>query len=148
MPIQKLFQKKEFDDSVDYRHEYVEQLFKMAHSDGHMDECEYHYILKVAQRLEIEIDFEALHQNLKDISLDPGASKRFGFDLLFDISWLMLVDGEIDDKELEFGMDLGTQLGFQPSSIQQMVRSIGQHKKMGLPPSEIKDKLKQLFGPE
>ena len=68
MPLQKMFQKKEFEEPMDYRQAYVEQLFKMAHSDGHMDECEYHFILKVAQRLEIEVDFEHMHQNLKNIS--------------------------------------------------------------------------------
>ncbi|TDI69367.1 MAG: hypothetical protein E2O88_03730 [Bacteroidetes bacterium] len=148
MPLQKMFQKKEFEEPMDYRQAYVEQLFKMAHSDGHMDECEYHFILKVAQRLEIEVDFEHMHQNLKNISLDALSSQKFGFDLLFDMSWLMLVDGEIDDRELELGINLGTQLGFQAPKVRQMVLSIVQHKKMGLPPSEIKDKLKQLFGPE
>jgi hypothetical protein len=148
MPLQKLFQKKEFDGTTDYRHEYVEQLFKMAHSDGHMDECEYHFILKIAQRLEIEVDFEELHQNLEHISLDPEASKRFGFDFLFDMSWLMLVDGEIDDQEMELGIMLGTQMGYQPTSIKQIVLSIIQHKKMGLPPAEIKDKLKEIYQPE
>ncbi len=148
MPLQKLFQKKEIDESGDFRHEYVEQLFKMAHSDGHMDECEYHFILKIAQRFEIEVDFESLHQNLENITLNPEASKRFGFDLLFDMSWLILVDGEIDDQELELGISLGAQLGFPAESIKQMLYSIVQHKKMGLPPVEIKEKLKQIFGPE
>ena len=148
MPIQKLFQKKEFEDPQDYRYDYIQQLFKMAHSDGHMDECEYHFILKIAQRLEIEVDFEDLHQNLQNITLDPEASKRFGFDFLFDLSWLMLVDGEIDDQELALGMHLGEQVGFRPTNIKQMILSIGQHKKMGLPPAEIKDRLKQIFGPE
>ncbi len=148
MSIQKLFQRKEVDNQYDYRHDYIQQLFKMAHSDGHMDECEYHFILKIAQRLEIEVNFEDLHQNLTNITLDPEASKRFGFDFLFDMSWLMLVDGEIDDKELELGMELGVQMGFQSTNIKQMILSIGQHKKMGLPPAEIKDRLKQIFGPE
>ena len=148
MPLLKPFKKKEIEEPMDYRQAYVEQLFKMAHSDGHMDECEYHFILKVAQRLEIEVDFEQMHQNLSNISLDAAAGKKFGFDLLFDLSWLMLVDGEIDDRELELGMNLGTRLGFQSTNIRQMVLSIGQHKKMGLPPTEIKDKLKQIFGPE
>lgn len=148
MPIQKLFQKKEIDDQQDYRHEYIQQLFKMAHSDGHMDECEYHFILKIAQRLELEVNFEELHKNLGNITFNPEASKRFGFDFLFDMSWLMLVDGEIDDQELELGMDLGQQLGYRSANIKQMILSIGQHKKMGLPPAEIKEKLKQIFGPE
>ena len=148
MPLQKLFQKNESDDPRDYRYEYIEQLFKMAHTDGHMDEGEYHFILKTAQRFEIEVDFEELHQNLNNISLDPEASKRFGFDFLFDMSWLILVDGEIDDQEMELGVDLGSRLGFQPNSIKQIVLSIIQHKKMGLPPTEIKDRLKQIYSPE
>lgn len=148
MPLQKLFQKKIVEEAMDYHHEYVEQLFKMAHADGHMDECEYHFILKIAQRFEIEVDFEALHQNLHNISLDNAASQKFGFDLLFDMAWLILVDGEVDDNELEFGISLGTQLGFHSPNIKQMLLSIGQHKKMGLPPSEIKSKLKDQFDPE
>jgi len=148
MPLQKLFQKKEFDEPRNYRHDYVEQLFKMAHSDGHMDEGEYHFILKIAQRFEIEVDFEKLHQDLDTISLDPDASKRFGFDFLFDMSWLMLVDGEIDNQEMELGVQLGSKLGYQPASIKQIVLSIIQHKKMGLPPVEIKDKLKQIYRPQ
>ncbi len=147
MPIQKLFQKKVVEEHGDFRHEYIEQLFKMAHSDGHMDECEYHFILKKAQRFEIEVDFEALHQNLNNITLDSAASKKFGFDLLFDMAWLILVDGEIDENELKFGISLGTQLGFQSPNIEQMLLSIGQHKKMGLPPTEIKEKLKSMFEP-
>lgn len=145
MPLQKLFQKKEIAEPMDYRHEYVEQLFKMAHCDGHMDECEYHFILKIAQRFEIEVDFEAMHQNLTNISLDSAASKKFGFDLLFDMSWLMLVDGEVDDNELELGISLGTQLGFESSNIKQILSSIGHHKKMGIPPAEIKTKLRESF---
>jgi hypothetical protein len=146
MPLQRIFKKKEFEDPADYREAYVEQLFKMAHSDGHMDEGEYHFILKVAQRLEIEVDFETMHENLHNISLDAAAKQKFGFDLLFDLTWLMLVDGEIDDKELELGLSTGTQLGFQSTNIEKMVYSIAEHKKMGLPPSEIKSKLEQEFG--
>ncbi len=148
MPLQNPFQKNDIEEPIDYRHAYIEQLFKMAHSDGHMDECEYHFILKVAQRLEVEVDFEHMHQNLKNISLDASSSQKFGFDLLFDMSWLMLVDGEIDDQELELGMNIGTQLGFRSPNVRQMVLSIVQHKKMGLPPEEIKNKMKQRFGPE
>jgi len=145
MPLQKFFQKRVTDDPDDFRHEYIEQLFKMAHSDGHMDECEYHFILKIAQRFEIEVDFEALHHNLHNITLDEAASKKFGFDLLFDMAWLILVDGEIDDNELELGITLGTQMGFHTPNIKQMVLSIGKHKKMGLPPAEIKERLKTMF---
>jgi hypothetical protein len=149
MPLQRFFQRNEdFEEPLENRQAYVEQLFKMAHSDGHMDEGEYHFILKVAQRLQIEVNFEILHENLNDISLDRTASKKFGFDLLFDMSWLMLVDGEVDDRELELGMSLGTQLGFPSTNVRQMVLSIGQHKKMGMPPEEIKTLLKQRFGPE
>ena len=146
MPIQRFFQKSgEFDEPVEDRLAYVEQLFKMAHTDGHMDEGEYHFILKVAQRLQVEVDFEHLHDNLGQISLDHSASNKFGFDLLFDMSWLMLVDGEVDDRELELGVSLGAQLGFDSSNVKQMVLSIGQHKKMGIPPEEIKHKLKLRF---
>lgn len=149
MPLQKIFQKKEDPGQpVENRRAYIEQLFKMAHSDGHMDEGEYHFILKVAQRLEIEVDFEQLHENLANISLDASASRKFGFDLLFDMSWLMLVDGEIDDNELELGINLGAQLGFQSTNIRKMVLSIGQHKKMGLPPEDIKIRLKKSFDPQ
>ena len=149
MPLQRFFQKNdEFDEPIEDRLAYVEQLFKMAHSDGHMDEGEYHFILKVAQRLQVEVDFEHLHENLGQISLDEAASKRFGFDLLFDMSWLMLVDGEVDDKELELGMSLGAQLGFHSTNVKKMVLSIGQHKKMGIPPEQIKHKLKLRFTPD
>ena len=148
MPLHYLFPKKDFEEPNDYREAYVEQLFKMAHSDGHMDECEYHFILKVAQRLEIEVDFEEMHGNLKNITLDVKASRKFGFDLLFDMSWLMLVDGEIDANELELGMHLGSQLGFKSKNIRKMVSSIGQQKKMGLPPAEIKYNLKEQFSPK
>ncbi len=144
MPIQRIFQKKELEDQT-YLEQYVQQLFKMAHSDGHMDECEYHFILKVAQRFEIEIDFEAMHQNLATLRFDPSSKEKYGLDLLFDLSWLILVDGEVDREELKLGTEIAIQMGYQPTKVKQLVNAIGEQKKLGLPPLEIKDKLKEQF---
>jgi len=144
MPIQRIFQKKELDD-LEYLEQYVQQLFKMAHSDGHMDECEYHFILKVAQRFEIEIDFEAMHQNLAGLRFDPASKEKYGFDLLFDLCWLILVDGEVDDEEIKLGTEIAIQMGYKPLRVKQLVSAIGEQKKLGLPPLEIKTKLKEQF---
>lgn len=144
MPIQKIFQKKVIEEDVSL-HVYIQQLFKMAHKDGHMDECEYHFILKVAQRFEIEVDFESLHQNIASLTFDTTSSEKFGFDLLFDLSWLILVDGEVNEKELEFGSEVASQMGFDTQHVKKMVSAIGDQKKLGLPPLEIKEKLKDQF---
>ena len=145
MPIQRLFNKKVSEGSEEDQLGYISQLFKMAHSDGHMDECEYHYILKVAQRLEIEVDFESLHAQLNSINFDGSSQQKFGFDLLFDLSWLMLVDGEIDDRELQLGTEIASKMGFVPTNVKEIVQAIGEQKQLGLPPIEIKEKLKSQF---
>ncbi len=145
MPIQRFFTKKITEVSEEDQIGYICQLFKMAHSDGHMDECEYHFILKVAQRLEIEVDFESLHQRLATITFDQSSHQKYGFDLLFDLSWLMLVDGEVDDRELQLGAEIATQMGYFESNVKEIVTAIGEQKKLGLPPLEIKEKLKTQF---
>lgn len=136
---------KKIDEEGNSQKEYIEQLFKMAHTDGHMDESEYHFILKVAQRLEVEVDFEFLHNNLHNLSFDGTSNKKFGFELLFDLSWLMLVDGEADHKEMLLGTEIATQMGFLPKQVEQMVSAIIEQKKLGRPPEEIREKLKPLF---
>ncbi|MDH3711844.1 MAG: TerB family tellurite resistance protein [Cyclobacteriaceae bacterium] len=145
MPIQRFFTKKITEVSEEDQLGYICQLFKMAHSDGHMDECEYHFILKVAQRLEIEVDFESLHRQLTTITFDQSSHQKYGFDLLFDLSWLMLVDGEVDDRELQLGAEIASQMGYFESNVKEIVTAIGEQKKMGLPPLEIKEKLKTQF---
>lgn len=145
MPLQRFFYKKEPEVYEEDQTGYISQLFKMAHSDGHMDECEYHFILKVAQRLEIEVDFETLHNNLHMISFDGNSHHKYGFDLLFDLSWLILVDGEVDEKELQFGAEIASQMGYAPNNVKDLVQAIGDQKRLGLPPLEIKEKLKTRF---
>ena len=147
MPIQHLFGKKEQELPLSSKEAYVGQLFKMAHSDGHMDECEYHFILKVAQRFQLEVDFEDLHNRLPNLSFNPDAKDIFGFDLLFDLSWMILVDGEVDEKELQLGTEIATLMGYNPNRVKKIVSAIADQKKLGLPPLEIKEKLALRFTP-
>ncbi len=145
MPIQRLFNKKPESEHNPDLLGYIRQLFKMAHTDGHMDECEYHFILQVARRLELEVDFESLHEELSLQDFDFNSHSKYGFDLLFDLSWLILVDGEVDEAELTLGSEIASRMGYPTEKVKKMVKAIGQHKKMGLPPMEIREKLKVSF---
>ena len=110
----------------DHRKSYLKELIKVAKADGHLEKREYDLILKIGKKLACTTDeIEALSEEIQPDQLpEASQSKRHRLELLFDLVAIMMIDTNIDPKELGLCKSIAMKSGFEPEVIDDIVHQI------------------------
>lgn len=118
MGFQELFES--FDKKK--RKSHFKNLLAVAMADGHLDNIEFEYIMQLANqcymsREEVQrvIDFP------EAINFHAPKTNRERFDQMYDLVTVMLVDGNIDDREIQLCKIFAMRLGFKPAIVDKLV---------------------------
>ncbi len=125
-------------ENVDARMGYLRQLIRVAKADGHLDEKEYKFIQKVATRLETS------DSELEKLKEDAGGNTGVGmqtaeerFQFVWDLVWVMTVDGDIDVNEVHICSRVAYNLGYPTEIVQHMAEHIQNHRDSNDSPEEM-----------
>jgi len=134
------FFKKDETENTDKN--YLKQLIKVAMSDGNIDDKESAFINKIAKKFELSnADIEEIKINLPDIKFqEPGSSKE-RFQMVFDLVWLMLIDGNIDVNEIHICSRVAMKMGYEPQIVEDLVNAIKNNIKSDENPELIYEKI-------
>jgi uncharacterized tellurite resistance protein B-like protein len=110
----------------DSRKSYLKELIRVARADGQLEKREYDLILNIGEKL------SCTHQEIEALSLevenDQGPetrqSKRHRLELLFDLVAIMMIDEDINPKELSLCKSIAMKSGFEPAVIDDIVYRI------------------------
>lgn len=100
-------------------------LSQLANVDGHFDIRELAFIYNVCLRNNMAVD------SIGDIIAEPEpvislecltADERAAY--LTDILLLMMIDGKVLPKEIQFCLEIGKRLGFDPGAIQLFITEL------------------------
>ncbi|MGC8865791.1 MAG: TerB family tellurite resistance protein [Bacteroidales bacterium] len=114
-------------DSRDKRERmsYVLNLWAVAAADGHLEDEERDLIFHIAARHGITSEeFKRILTRPESISFTPPETVMGQIEQLMDMVMVMLVDGEIDEREYRLCKTIARRLGFRQEVIDAMIRAI------------------------
>ena len=118
---------------------HIRNLIALAKADGVLTENEEQYILKAALKNGLkEEELNELYQDAKILEAKPTFNDSDRFDQIFDCVQLMMADGQIDDEEMDFCIELAEKLGFRKAIVGVLVRKISLGLSTGLDKEAIK----------
>jgi uncharacterized tellurite resistance protein B-like protein len=125
---------------------YIKQLLQVAMADGHLDAHEIDNLMKIAYKFDFtEEEVLEIKQNMNVIKfVAPGGTKE-KFRLIFDLVWMMMVDGTIYEREKRTCENLVMQMGFAPEMVDDLVGVIRNNIEKGISADETYQKLEKMF---
>ena len=132
--------KREDTDSADKN--YLKQLIKVAMSDGNIDEKENKFINKIAVKFNLsDDDINDIKSNLQDIKFREPQNSKARFQMVFDLVWLMLIDGNIDVNEIHICSRVAMKMGYEPQIVEDLVIAIQNNLVNAAEPEAIYEKI-------
>ena len=132
--------KREDTDNTDKN--YLKQLIKVAMSDGNIDEKENKFINKIAVKFNLsDEDIDDIKSNLQDIKFQEPQNSKARFQMVFDLVWLMLIDGNIDVNEIHICSRVAMKMGYEPQIVEDLVNAIQNNLVDAVEPEVIYEKI-------
>ncbi len=105
---------------------HLKNLLELAMADGQFDEIEAEYLYTIAQRFNIsDSELQKLKENLAQVEYMPPKTDLEKFEHLHHLIRMMMMDGEIHEKELEICKLLALRLGLKSVFVDDFVSVIG-----------------------
>ncbi|QHT67566.1 hypothetical protein GXP67_13475 [Rhodocytophaga rosea] len=125
---------------------YIKQLLQVAMADGQLDEKEFKNLMNTAHRFDFsEEEVLQIRHNLDTIPFTPPTGTKDTFHLIFDLAWMMMVDGHVYEKEMLMCENLAMRLGFAPEMVADLVGFIKQNIAVGATADETYQKLEKML---
>ena len=103
----------------------VKNVIAVMLADGKIDPNEMKFLATVCQRAGLsEKELKNILQKPQSIKFTPAKSPNDRMQQLVDMVWMMLADGQIDQREMDMCITLATHLGFKPSAVGALVQHI------------------------
>ena len=107
------------------RKSHIKDLIALAAADGHIDKEEMDFISVVAAGWEITPkELKELLENPQKVKFIVPETQEKRLMALMDLVFLMMIDGEIHQNEMDFCQSIAPSHGFPPSEIPKMIRHI------------------------
>ncbi|WP_321827222.1 tellurite resistance TerB family protein [Maribacter dokdonensis] len=118
MGFQELFES--FDKKK--RKSHFKNLLAVAMADGNLDNIEFDYIMQLADKCYMSRDeVKRVLDFPEAITFHPPKTNRERFDQMYDLVTVMLIDGRIDDREMQLCKVFAMKLGFKPAIVDKLV---------------------------
>lgn len=125
---------------------YIKQLLLVAMSDGQLDAIEFQNLIRTAQKFNIKEDeVMNIKRNMDKIKFDPPKSIKEKFHMVFDLVWMMMIDGAVHERELRMCENLAMQLGFAPETVDDLMGLISINISKGILAEETYSRLEEMF---
>ena len=124
---------------------HLKNLLELAMADGQFDDIEAEYLLSLAQRFNIsENELKKLKENANSIEYKPPVNDREKFDHLHQLVRMMLMDGEIHEREMEICKVLASRLGLKSELVDDFIQVIDEDVAKEVPSDIIIGKLLKI----
>ena len=83
-----------------------------------------------------------IKENLINIKFQEPQNAKLRFQMVFDLVWLMLIDGNIDVNEVHICSRVAMKMGYEPQIVEDLVNAIQNNLKSAeQQPEEVYDKI-------
>lgn len=117
---------------------HIRQLVRLALSDGNLHKDELKFIKKIGKENGLgKNEIQSIVDNPLSVDVFIPKDKKERFDQIFDLCFMIMKDGEINDAEVDFCADLANRLGFKKVIVGVLIGKIQRGIDEGLTRKEI-----------
>jgi uncharacterized tellurite resistance protein B-like protein len=105
-----------------FKKNHLRSLVALAKADGHFHDKEKDYLYRIGEKYQLkpqQIKRIIEEQGAADIQVPPDHHKKVAF--LYDTVGMMLADGMIDEKEMDFCRNIFSRFGYREDLISTMI---------------------------
>ncbi len=124
---------------------HLKNLIEVATCDGNFDGVEVDYLLSLAGRFKIsEDELKKIKDNPEVVDYQAPTTDRERFDHLYQLTCMMLIDGEVHKAELHVCKSYAKKLSLKPEFVDDMIEVINEDPKRETPTEVIIGKLLKI----
>lgn len=125
---------------------HLKNLMAMAMADGKLEDVELKFLTKIASRYGISTkELEGIRINVSKnptFSFEKDSSK---FEQIYDLIKMMMIDDEINPKELKMCKKYAEKIGYQSTKVDEIIESVVQNISNGNSLEETRTRLAYLI---
>lgn len=120
------------------RKSHILNLVLLAQADGQWHENEKKFIADVAKRIGLtDQEHEDLLFSPESVQFVVAQSEEERITLLYDLLFMMKMDGGVSPQEEKMCMELGLRMGFNPMMVQEMINVMKSHLLQRIPDDSL-----------
>jgi hypothetical protein len=133
-------------ETLNQKQTHILTLLMLAESDNKDHVNEIRFINNVARRIGLsEQDVEEIDQHPERLTFSLPESEEDRMTVLFDLLFLMKIDGVVAEEEKEMVLEIGVRLGFRILMVEEFVRTISEHVGEEVPPNALLDIIRKYM---
>ena len=120
------------------RKSHFKNLFFVARADGDVDRAEMDLIVGLAEKFNMSTkEVTAIIRNPEDVALLIPKTPEERMEHLYDLVTVMMVDGQIDENELNLCKSLAVKLGCDEETVDPLIRDLIERALRGITPEKV-----------
>ena len=128
------------------RRSHFKNLFAVARADGDVDRSEMDLVIGLAERFHMSTEeVTKIIRNPEAVPLVTPKTPAERIEHLYDLVTVMMVDGQIDEKELFLCKSLAVKLGCGEESVDSLVRDLIEQALSSVAPDKAVEKMLKKY---
>lgn len=128
------------------KHNVVALMLSLSKVDNEVDELEYRFIVDMASKMGLSTeDVHRINSNIDDYELVPPKDEMERMNILYQLLFLMKIDGAIRDEEVKMVQRVGFKLGFRQTLTQDLIEVIRNHIREQVPVAQMLDNIRKYL---
>lgn len=133
-------------ETLDQKQTHILTLLMLAEADDTDHENEVRFINHVAGRIGLsEEDVEEIDKHPERLTFSLPVSEQDRMTVLYDLLFLMKIDGSVVEEEVELVRELGKRLGFRIDMIEEFIQTMARYIGQAVPSNELLDIIKKYM---
>lgn len=127
------------------RKSHFKNLIGLAATDGNIGPNERELILQIGKR--IGMTKKEVESVLKsgNIAFSPPETPEERFEQLYDLVLVMLIDGTIHQREMDYCLEMAMAMGFRPTVVNELIDFIVEQANKGAQKEQVKSEAAEFL---
>ena len=133
-------------ETLDQKQTHILTLLMLAEADDRDHVNEIRFINNVAGRIGLgESDVQEINMHPERLTFSLPESEEDRMTMLYDLLFLMKIDGNIAAEEIEIVRELGARLGFRISMVEEFIQTIAKYVGQQVPANALLDIIRKYM---
>jgi hypothetical protein len=133
-------------ETLDQKQTHILTLLMLAEADNKDHINEIRFINNVAGRIGLnESDVQEIDKHPERLNFSLPESEEDRMTVLFDLLFLMKIDGNVAEEEKELVRELGVRLGFRISMVEEFIQTIAKYVGQQVPSNALLDIIRKYM---
>ena len=133
-------------ETLDQKQTHILTLLMLAEADDRDHVNEIRFINNVAGRIGLaESDVQEINKHPERLTFSLPESEEDRMTVLFDLLFLMKIDGNVAEEEKELVRELGVRLGFRISMVEEFIQTIAKYVGQQVPANALLDIIRKYM---